>query len=446
MTATTVHFDQFLFLTQEKTRRHSAKYLLASIAVYSVMLLECACLAFAQRSSVNAARELLARGHNQEAVRLLRQAIKANPQSADAHLLLGRALMHEEEGWESIQELTEAVRLGPDSAEAQTTLGEALNYFGDSHAARKRLERAVSLDPDFAPAQVNLGLVLLEFDEDSAAMEHLSQAIGLLRKTSKAAYPHYLRAKAYTAQKQFQNAEKDLNQAVSLAPDFPEAWSDLGEARKALFDRKGALAAFEKAVRLAPKDPVAQTRLGAELLDQGKAHEAIPHLREAARLDPESQSALWNLLRALSQDGQQEQAAAVRKTLAGLMRNKEEDSRNAQAAIQLNNQGATLQKAGKLQEAMGKYHEALKLDPRHTGIRLNYAGALLHLGRWSEGVAELRKILRQDPNNIAAQQALDYVLAHPPPGGRQQQSVPATGGAAQHPGHPQALADRGLNG
>jgi len=101
----------------------------------------------------------------------------------------------------------------------------------------------------------------------------------------------------------------------------------------------------------------------------------------------------------------------------------------------------------KLEDARGggKYREALKLDPKHTGIRLNYAAALLHLGRWGEGVAELREILREDPNNLAARRTLNYVLAHPLPGREREQSFPATGGGIRHQDHPQALADGGLN-
>lgn len=403
------------------------------VAVWTVALMMCPWPAFAQGSSVETARPLHAQGHSHEAVRVLRQAVKAHPQSAEAHLLLGRELMWEGQGWESIEQLREAVQLRPDSAKTQGALGKALSYFGNNQAARQPLERALAIDPNYAPAQVSLGLVLVESAEYSPALGHLSRAIRLLGNSSKAAYPHYLRARAYTELKQFKSAEADLNRAVSLAPDFSEAWSDLGEARKALYDNTGALAAFERAVQLAPKDPVAQTRLGSELLDQGKAQEALPHLREATRLDPQSQAALWSLQRALSQDGHPKQAEAVRKTLAALMRKKQQDSRNALAAIELNNQGAVLQKAGNLQGAMEKYRQALKLDPKHIGIRLNYAAALLHLGRWNEGVAELREIIREDPNNIEAQQALHYVLAHPLPGQRQQPSVPADGNGAHRP-------------
>lgn len=440
MTASRLQFGHVPFCRQGKSRLRPGAGVRGRVGVW-VLLLAYPCLAAAQRSPVEAARHLLAQGHRSEAVRLLRQSLKANPRSAEAHRLLGQALMQKGQGWESIEQLTEAVRLSPDSAEAQSALGTALNYFGDPKAAVKPLQKAIALDPDFAPAQLNLGLVFVEFGEYSAALGNLSQAIRLLGPSSKAAYPHYLRAKAYTAMKQFKSAETDLNQAVSLAPGFAEAWSDLGEARKALGDSAGALAAFQKAVQLAPRDPVAQTRLGSQLLDQDRAREAIPHLSEAARLDPQSQSALWSLQRALSRDGRPKQAEAVRKKLAGLMRKNEQDSQKAQAAIQLNNQGAALQKSGQMQEAMEKYREALKLDPKHVGIRLNYAAALLHLGLWDQGVAQLQEVIRQDPDNLAARQALHYVLAHPPPGKGQQPSVPATGRRNHH--RDQALVSAG---
>jgi len=102
---------------------------------------------------------------------------------------------------------------------------------------------------------------------------------------------------------------------VTLRPDFAEAWSDLGDARKTLLDDAGALAAFERAVALAPDDAVAQTRLGSQYLDEGKAHLAVAHLQEAARLDPKNQSTLHSLQRALREDGQAAQADAIKRKL-----------------------------------------------------------------------------------------------------------------------------------
>jgi len=380
--------------------------------------LACAGLLLAQRTPVEEAWDLLAKGERKQAIRVLHEIIKANPRDADARLVLGSALMEDGERAESIAQLSEAVRLRPRSAEAHNALGEAFNNFGETKAARGAFEKAVGLDPKFAEASVNLGLVLVQAGEFSAAAGHLDRALARLGTSPEAANPHYLRAKVYTEENEVEKAAAQLKEAVSLRPDFAEAWSDLGQARKTLLDDPGALAAFQRAVELSPGDAVAQYRLGAEYLHEAKTQEAIQHLQEALRLNPENQSTLYSLQLALRADGQLEQAAQVKKTLADLLRKRDKASEDALTAVQLNNQGADREKAGDLRGALEKYRAALDLYPEHVGIRVNVAAALLRLGHRSEGISELREALRRDPGNTVVKEALDRALkqsnAQPP--------------------------------
>lgn len=376
--------------------------------------LACAGLLLAQRKPIENAWELAMKGQRPQAIRLLHQIIKDNPRDADARLLLGSILQEEGERTESIAQLREAVRLRPRSAEAQNALGEALKAFGEVKAARGPFEKAVSLNPGFAQAHVNLGLVLLEAGEFDGAATQLDRAIELLGHKPDAANAHYLRAQVYTEQNDVPKAAAQLQEAVAVRPDFAEAWSDLGDARRTLSDDAGALAAFERAVSLAPDDAVAQTRLGSEYLDQGKAHLAVEHLQEAARLDPENQSTLYNLQRAFREDGQEEQADAIKTKLAEMLREKDKADQNLLAGIQLNNQGADLEKAGNLAAATEKYREALGLLPDHVGIRVNYAVALLRLAQWRQGLAELREAVRREPGNALWKAALEDALKQAP--------------------------------
>lgn len=384
----------------------------------TLVALACAVPLFAQTplppNPVEEAWTLVGQGRRPEAIRLLYGIIKANPRDADARLLLGSILQEEGDRAGSIAQLTEAVRLRPRSAEAQNALGEAFNAFGDSEAARGPFEKAVTLDPGFAQAHVNLGLVLLEAGEPESAATHLDRAIELLGPKPDAAYPHYLRAKVWSQQSDVPKAAAHLQEAVRLRPDFAEAWSDLGDARKTLSDDAGALAAFERAVALAPDDAVAQTRLGSQYLEAGKAHLAVDHLQEAARLDPTNQSTLYSLQRALREDGREEQASAVKQKLAELLRNKDKEDQDLVAGIELNNQGASLEKAGDLPGALQKYRAALDRLPGHAGIRVNYAIALLRLGQWERGLAELREAVRREPQNAVFKAALDDALAQAP--------------------------------
>ena len=385
-------------------------------ALHLCLALLCAASLLAQGKPVEEAWALLAKGQRPQAIRLLYDIIKANPGDADARLLLGSVLQEEGDRTGSIAQLTEAVRLRPRSAEAQNALGEAFNAFGDAKAARGPFEKAVSLDPGFAQAHVNLGLVLQQAGELDQAAMHLDRAITLLGRKPDAAYPHYLRAKVTSEQGDVIKAAAHLQEAVTLRPDFAEAWSDLGDARKTLLDDVGALAAFERAVALAPDDAVAQTRLGSQYLDEGKAHLAVAHLQEAARLDPKNQSTLHSLQRALREDGQAAQADAIKRKLVELLRDKDKDDQNMLAGIELNNQGANLEKAGDLAGALEKYRAARKLLPDHNGIRVNFAIALLRLGQWKEGLAELREAVRREPDNAVLKAALDDALAKAPEG------------------------------
>jgi protein O-GlcNAc transferase len=272
----------------------------------------------------------------------------------------------------------------------------------------------VALDPTFAEARVNLGLIMVDAGEFDAAATQLDRALEILGHKPDAAYPHYLRAKVCSAQNELAKAAAHLSEAVSLRPDFAEAWSDLGDARSSLGDDDGAVAALDRAILLAPDDAVAQARLGMKYLEMGKAHDAVAHLQEAARLDPHNQGALYGLQRALRESGQQEQAKAVGKMLAELLLDKDKSDQAQFMAIQLNNLGAEMEKAGNLAGALEKYRGARALAPDHTGIRVNLAVALLRQGQWKEGLAELREVVRLEPANALWKAALDDALWQAP--------------------------------
>jgi tetratricopeptide (TPR) repeat protein len=371
-------------------------------------------LLLAQHPALEEAWGLLAKGDRPQAIRLLQELIHRNPQDADARLLLGSVLAEQKDHAGALAQLEAAVRLRPRSAEAQNALGEAYKTFGDGKAARAPFERAAALDPNFAAAQENLGLVLLEAGELDLAAAHLDHTLHLMGHTPDSAYARYLRAKVYTERNAVAQAVAELEEAVRLRPDFAESWSDLGQARKTLLDDTAALAAFERAVSLSPEDAVAQYRLGAEYFALGRNPPAIEHLEAAVHLSPENQSALYSLQLALRAGGQAERAGEIKRRLADLLLARDRANQKSLEAVQINNQGAALEKAGNLRGALEKYRAALELNPQHVGIRVNLAAALLRLGRWTEGIAELQEAQRREPGNESIRKALAAALAQSP--------------------------------
>ncbi len=366
----------------------------------------------AQQPSLDQAAKLLSRGSTTEAVVMLRQIIAADASNADARLLLGTALALNGNRSESIEKMAEAVRLRPQSASAHNQYGMVLSRFVEVKAARREFETALELDPRLAEAHVNLSLILAQAGELIPAAEHLDRAIELQGNTRAAAYTHYLRAKVFAAQTQTNKAVLELQEAVQLRPDYAEAWSDLGGMRRLSLDPEGAVEALEKAVQLNPDDATAQYRLGQQYLQDEDTGKAIEHLKKALRGDPEDVATLYNLDRALRKAGRLDEAKPVESRIAELRQRTDRASTVGLAASRLNNEGIELEKSGDTRAALTKYRAALDLDPTGFGFELNYGLALCRIGRWEDGVTELREVLRLDPDNAVAAKALYIANEH----------------------------------
>jgi tetratricopeptide (TPR) repeat protein len=360
----------------------------------------------AEQTSLENAESLLSKGATAEAVVVLRQIVTDDPRNVDAHLLLGTALALIGERGESINQMAVAVQLRPDSARAHNQYGMVLSRFIEVKAAREEFEKALELDPRLAEAHVNLSLILAQAGEVISAGDHLDQAIKLQGDVRAAAYTHYLRAKIWGAQSQIDKSIDELEKSIQLRPEYAEAWSDLGGMRRLSLDSSGAVQALEKAVALNPHDSTAQYRLGQLYLQDGEAAKALDHLKVALLRDPSDVAILYSLDRALRKAGKLEEAKPIEKQLAELRAQSDRASTVALAASRLNDEGIAMEKSGDVRAALAKYRAALDLDPTGTGFQLNYGLALCRLGRWEDGIAELREVLRLDPDNHEAAKAL----------------------------------------
>ena len=375
-----------------------------------VVVLACSELLAQGQSSLERARKLASVGSFDKAEAMLRQTIAADPNNIDARVLLGTTLALQGVRGEAIEQLAEAVRRNPNSANAHNEFGMVLSRFVEVRPARQEFERALELDPGLAEAHVNLSLVLAQAGELVVAGDHLDRAIELQGNHPKAAYAHYLRAKIWAAQDQIDKATVELQTAVHLLPNYAEAWSDLGGMRRLALDNAGAIGALQRAVALKPDDALAQYRLGQLYLHDGHAPKAVEHLKQALFYAPNDRATLYNLMLALRQTGRAEDTKPIEKRLAELQQQSDRASEVGFAASVLNSEGIQLEKAGDTRAALAKYREALDLDPTGFGFRLNYALALCRLGRWQDGIVELREVLRLDPDNADAAKALYIAL------------------------------------
>jgi|tagenome__1003787_1003787.scaffolds.fasta_scaffold20989255_2 tetratricopeptide (TPR) repeat protein len=371
-------------------------------------------LLFQTSEPLELAWQLAARGDRGEAEAVLRKLLASDGTNTDAHLLYGNLLAEDGDKEGALAELNIAVRQRPHSAEAWNSLGETCNRFKKKREALDAFNKAVLADPEFGIAQSNLAQSLYEAGQKDAAKNHALRAMALLGRSKDAADAIYVLGKLELNAGEPRKAADYLSQVVQMTPDFASAWSDLGQAKKLLLDDSGAIAAFSQAAKLDPNDAVAQYRLGAEYLRQDKPAESLGPLEAAARANVEDQSTLNALATAYQRLGRLEEAAQTRRKLSEVIRHRDLESQNALSALRLNNQGAELEKAGKLKDALDLYKQAVSLNGKHAGIRSNYAVALLRLGQWRNGLEELKLAQDLDPENKGIETALNDAISQAP--------------------------------
>jgi tetratricopeptide (TPR) repeat protein len=115
----------------------------------------------------------------QEAKSQLDLAIKANPRSAEAWLMLAGAEIENGETGRAIEHYQRALRLAPDSFSGHYDLALAYLRERKLEEARGELERAVRLNPRQPDAAYNLGMVLLEMGNARDAVRSFHQARSL---------------------------------------------------------------------------------------------------------------------------------------------------------------------------------------------------------------------------------------------------------------------------
>jgi Flp pilus assembly protein TadD len=120
---------------------------------------------------------LASAGRNDEAVALLREAIRLNPASAEAQSNLGVALGHIGRLAEAVTHYREAIRIEPGDALTQTNLGNALSTLGQFPEAIQHFEAALRVSPNRVDTHIDWGAVLLKQGAVDEAIDHFSEAL-----------------------------------------------------------------------------------------------------------------------------------------------------------------------------------------------------------------------------------------------------------------------------
>lgn len=145
-------------------------------------------------------------------------------------------------------------------------------------------------------------------------------------------------------------AEKHYRELLAEAPDFVDAWNNLGVLLQRAGRGEEALDCLDRVAALQPEVARGHLNRGAVLKALGRIDEAIAAYRRALELAPDDDGAHGNL-------------------------------------------GNLLFDEKRYQEALPHYASASRIDPKHAGYRLMQAKTLLECGRHEEAAAEFHAAL-----------------------------------------------------
>lgn len=332
-------------------------------------------------------------GRLDDAAAIIREQIKAFPQAAQPHLLLGVILRQQDKLPEARQSFEKALELAPDNLAATNQL--------------------IELD--------------LQEKNVTAATEKLQQQ---LQQSPQAAGVHFLQAKVSVAQQQWDAAEAALQKTLELDPNFsgaydmlislyvqrkklPQALEQLGNVlaknpanvgglmltaliHEQLNEYPKARDAYEKLLAVSPDSPVAQNNLaylyGERLNELAKAYELASKARAARSDDPSIADTLgWILYK----KGDYQQAQALLQESAGKL------GENAEVQFHLGMAAYMMGQSDAARTALAKAANA----PNDFPGKEEATSRLALLGDPSAPakeltVPELEALLKQQPNDI----------------------------------------------
>jgi len=169
------------------------------------------------------------KGDYDRAIADLTQAIRLDPNYADAYISRGSVYNEKGDYDRAIADLTQAIRLDPNYAIAYVVRASAYYSKGDYDRAIADFTQAIRLDPNSEITYCNRGIVYKEKGDYDRAIADFTQAIRLDPIYANA---YYNRSIAYMEKGNYAQARADVDMALRLEPNSNLVKSLSAELRK----------------------------------------------------------------------------------------------------------------------------------------------------------------------------------------------------------------------
>jgi len=215
-----------------------------------------------------------------EAQKELESHIQAVPTDYRAYMLLGIVLDEENRPDDAKRNLLRAVQLQPQSASAHINLGKHEARVGDLAHAIEEFEVAIRLAPDDPAGHTNLGLVLTAQGKTAQAVAHF-QRVADVAPRDPAVWLNLF--KCQLSLKQFAAADTSARRIQSLTTPSAELFGRLGAMQAQAGDYAGAVENLGRSVALDSHTFETRYNLGLAYYRAGNASRATQVLEALAK-------------------------------------------------------------------------------------------------------------------------------------------------------------------
>ncbi|HVH68040.1 MAG TPA: tetratricopeptide repeat protein [Gemmatimonadales bacterium] len=372
-------------------------------------------------------------GYYDQRVAQLRERLRQAPDDRDARWELGRAYAILGAHEEAVREFEQLLAHRPDDVAAIIQLGLAEKNRGRPEAATEWFLRAVELEPDSTVVHFYLGEIYYNRGLNSESLAALERAVQLNPDNANA---HYLMAFVLGDMGRHQDARAASKRAIQLNPPLARAQTNLSLERYTAERRSQ-----ERRQRLVPEPQVvegnelAHYNLGLAFRQKGYYAEALREYRLALERGEDRRLTLQAMaeLHLLKHD-----FSAALDLYDTLLREVPDSPKL------WNERGVVLHQAGRRDEALASYRQAVEVDPKYVlawnnlgvvqahgadndaaiesfrtalqlqgafaAARLNLALLLYQLRRFQLSLEAYRQVLSSEPNSAAAWNGVGLVL------------------------------------
>ena len=290
----------------------------------------------------------------------------------------GDSDMAKDEYDQAIIDYTEAIRLNPNDANA--FCGRGLAYYDKKQydQAIDDYSEAIGLKPDFAVAYYDRGLA---YDDNKAYDKAISDYTEAIRLKPDDADSYCARGWAFHGQREYDKAISDYNDAIRLNPNFALAYNDRGLAYYNKNDNDQAISDYSDAIRLNPNFAFPYNNRGLVYYSKKDYNKAISDFTEAIRINPNYFFAYYD--RGLSYDHIREYDKAISDYTEAIRLKEDADAYCAR--------GWAFYEQKEYTKAINDYNEAIRLNPNFALAYTDRGTAYQKLGKLDKAKADFAK-------------------------------------------------------